>query len=198
LEDTHNYRLHPEKNLDQFTLTTREDASLWLSSHLFHAIYKHIISDKMESLSGFYMILKVHKNPVAGRPICTAHLSVTSLASTLASKLLMVIHERLFTWVCNTRLKPFYLICLSTDEVIACTHKTHSTNPSGTSYFHSRNFESMYPNLNPSWCIDAILTLAQKYAGILSSREILVIFGRRHYQDFNPNIWRHLTSLRDE
>jgi hypothetical protein len=95
------------------------------------------------------MIPKVHKTLIAGRPICNAHSSVTSLASILVLKLLTKIHEKLSKQFHNTDLESFYTVYLSTDEALTRTKRVHSLNTSKTSYFHSRDFMSIYPNLIP-------------------------------------------------
>jgi hypothetical protein len=126
------------------------------------------------------MISKVHKILVARRPICDAHSLVTLLASTLVLKLLIVIHEKLSKQFHNMDLKPFYTVCLSNDEAFTRTKRAHGLNNSKTSYFHSRDFVSMYPNLILQWCIDAILQLAIKFSGLSLDDEILVLFSRRY------------------
>jgi hypothetical protein len=94
---------------------------------------------------------------IAEHPICNTHSLVTSLASVLVLKLLTKIHEKLSKQFHNTDLEPFYTVYLSTDEALARTKRVHGLNTSKTSHFHSRDFMSMYPNLVPQWCIDAIL-----------------------------------------
>jgi hypothetical protein len=103
------------------------------------------------------MIPKVHKTLVAERPICDAHSSITLLTFTLVSKLLTVIHKKLSKQFRNTDLEPFYTVCLSMDETLARTKRTHGLNTSETFYFHSRDFVSMYSNLVSQWCINTIL-----------------------------------------
>jgi hypothetical protein len=199
LGDRKNYSLVQSTNpdLDQFEEHLKTQATAWLNVHLPPSLMKHIKLDGTEKLPGFYMVSKVHKTPVAGRPICATHTSVTSLASVLATKVLTEIHKHIKFTVRYTDLEPFYLVCLSTDEAIARTREAHRVNTSETSYFHSRDFVLMYPNLNPAWCIDAILNLATRFGKACLNAFFKVAFGRRHRQEFNPIIWRHLESLED-
>jgi hypothetical protein len=199
LGDRQNYSLIQtgNPNLVQFKEHLRTKAIAWLNIHLPLFLVKHIKPDGMEKLSGFYMIPKIHKNPVAGRPIYVVHISVTSLASVLALKILTEIHMHIKATIHSMELESFYLVYLSTNKAIAHTHIAHHVNLSETSYFHSRDFMLMYPNLNLAWCIDAILNLATRFGKATLDATFSVVFGRRHRQDFNPTIWYHLESLED-
>jgi hypothetical protein len=141
----------------------------WLTVHLF-CLSRHIRLDRTELLSGFYMILKVHKTPVMSYFICNVHSSITSLASLLALRILTLINGKLKRVLSNTPFKLFYCVCLSIDEVLSRTKKTHSYNTSITSYFYLCDLVTMYFNLNPTWCIVAILKLVTDYNRIDSSR----------------------------
>jgi hypothetical protein len=126
------------------------------------------------------MISKVHKTLVAGRPSCDTHSLITPLVSTLVLKLLTVIHEKLSKQFCNTVLEPFYIVCLSTDEALARTKRAHNLNTSKISYFHSRDFMSMYSNLVLQWYINAILQLAIEFGRLSLDDEISILFSRRY------------------
>jgi hypothetical protein len=157
LRDQENYKLvydvpgftngskldHSEFNSDYMV-----QVGSWLHEHLLY-LKKYIDPDGTKSLPGFYMIPKVHKTPVAECPICDIYSSVTWLVFTLVSKLLIVIHEKLSKQFHNTVLKPFYTVCLLTDEALVRTKRVHGLNTSKVSHFHSRDFVSMYPNLIP-------------------------------------------------
>jgi hypothetical protein len=140
----------------------------------------------MKSLLGFYMISKVHKTPIMNCLIFSTYSSVTSLASLLALRILFLIHENLRE-CCLIHLLNLFIICLSIDEVFSHIKRAHSCNTSTTSHFYLCNFMVMYSNLNPTWCIDAILKLVTDYS-IDSLVEFIIDFSRQQQQDFNPNI----------
>jgi hypothetical protein len=145
LYDEYNYRVILNElfsfnstlsNCILFMANLRDKVTQWLAVHLL-CLSRHIRLDRTESLSGFYMISKVHKTPVMSCSICNTHFSITLLVSLLTSRILILIHGKLKRVLSNTPLKSFYYVCLSIDEVLSCTKKAHSCNTSITSYFYS-------------------------------------------------------------
>jgi hypothetical protein len=122
-----------------------------------------------ELLSGFYITPKIHKNLIVSRSIWTAHFSMIFLAFALALRVLMVVHNHIKARVRETSLKPFYCVCLSTDKVLQQIKHSHTTNKDVKSYFHLRDFVSMYSNLDLVWCIKAILQLLTKFGKYINN-----------------------------
>jgi hypothetical protein len=119
-----------------------------LAAHLLY-LSKHIKLNRLESLLGFYMISKVHKTLVMSYSIYDAYFLIISLVSLLTLRILTLIYGELKRVLFNTSLELFYCVCLSIDKVFSHTKKTHNYNTFATSYFYSRDFVVMYPNLNP-------------------------------------------------
>jgi hypothetical protein len=172
-------------------------ANTWFHKHILWKARDLIKLDGTKLLLRFYITLKIHKNPVVSRSIYAVHFSMTSLAFALVLRALMVLYNHIKTRVRGTALEPFYCVCLSTDEVLVRIKHAHTTHKRVEFYFHSRDFISMYLNLDPAWCINAILQLLTKFENIQLTDTFQIRFGRRHRQDFNPNIWCHLESLED-
>jgi hypothetical protein len=115
-------------------------------------LYRYLQVDKDQcTMAKFYPIPKVHKTPIAARPICGAPDTYTTKASKLLNDVLLKLEDMLIRHLRATNHGHLYKVVKHTIQALqlADTRTKENAENGYNTFWQVYDFESMYPNMNP-------------------------------------------------
>jgi hypothetical protein len=157
----------------------------------------------------FYVLSKVHKNPIRAQPITGAFNGPTTKISKVILDILIQVHKNLLETTKERGFEDHITICIQTEDAIrklntAFDNARISLTNTGSSVtpreslmlprytdeveFTSFDFESMYNNLDVKSCIQAINLLVEHYCNFSPNHKFCIDLDILEKSDYNVNI----------
>lgn len=212
LDDQDTYQVHPD-NLQvvnmhviepwkKFVLDLAQDNPL-LASY----IDPLWVDETLPKMAHFYPLPKIHKTPIAARPIVGAPDCLTTKMSKLLTDILQKLDKALLSKLRENGDLHLYKVVTQTQQAISNLETIRRLNIPHRTYWHVFDFESMYTNLTPVFVQNMIEALCTKILRIpdslgikvkVTSRSIIDTdpFSRRSVMDIAPTL--HLEVKVDE